>query len=324
MCTAISLKKKKHYFGRNLDLDCSYGEEVCITPRSYPLRFRKREEIPSHYAIIGMATVVNGEPLYYDAANEHGLCMAGLNFPRNAYYPPFQEGKDNVTPFELIPWILGQCKEMAEVRTLLSKLRLVGIAYSESLPLSPLHWIVADGKETLVVEPTKEGLQVYDNPVGVLTNNPPFPYHLQNLSRYRSLKTDNGANTFGEKLPLEEYCQGLGAVGLPGDLSSPSRFVRMAFHKTNAVCGEEETACVSQFFHLLTSVEMPRGSCKVPSGEYDITVYSACVNASEGKYYYTTYGNRQIGCVDMHRTDLSGKEIYRFPLVWEEQIRYEN
>ncbi len=324
MCTALSFKTKHNYFGRNLDLDCSYGEEVCITPRNYPFFFRKAGELSTHYAMIGMATVVGGVPLYYDATNEHGLSMAGLNFPKNAYYPPFVEGKDNVTPFEFIPWIVGKCKTLEEARGLLANINLVNIPFSEKLPLSPLHWILADGKECVVVESMRDGLHVYDNPVGVMTNNPPFPYHLCNLNNYRNLKVDNGENSFAKGLVLDTYCQGLGGIGLPGDLSSTSRFVRIAFHKLNAVCGGEENSSVSQFFHLLTSVEMPKGSCRTETGKWDITVYSSCVNADMGIYYYTTYDNRRIRAVDMHRIDLDGKTVSRYPLILEEDISFQN
>ncbi len=324
MCTAFSFKTKDHYFGRNLDLDCSYGEEVCVLPRRYSLRFRKVRELKEHYAFIGMATVVGEEPLFYDGTNEYGLSMAGLNFPKNAYYPPFVEGKDNVTPFELIPWILGRCKRVREARELLKRLNLVNIPYSQRLPLSPLHWILADDAESIVVESMQEGLRVYDNPVGVLTNNPPFPYHLFYLSTYRRLKTDNGENTFAKGVELDAYCQGLGAVGLPGDFSSPSRFVRAAFHKENSVCDQGEIPSVSQCFHLLTSVEMVQGSCRTESGKLDVTVYSACINTDKGLYYYTTYQNRQISCVDMRKTDLNGVKISRFPLKTEEKIEYQN
>ncbi len=320
MCTALSLRAKKHYFGRNLDLDCSYGEEVCILPRRAPLRFRKTGERATHYALIGMATVVGGEPLFYDGANEYGLSMAGLNFPNNAYYPPLQEGKDNVTPFEFIPWILGQCKTVKEARVLLARINLVGIPFSEKLPLSPLHWIIADKKESIVVESMQDGLHIHDNPVGVLTNNPPFDEHLQNLKKYRDLRTDNGETV----VPASAYCQGLGAVGLPGDYSSPSRFVRAAFHLTNSVCKTEEKGAVEQFFHLLASVEMVEGSCLTPSGRYDITTYSSCVNTDEGIYYYTTYGNRRIRCVAMRRVDLEGDTLFRYPLITEEEIPCQN
>ncbi len=324
MCTALSFQRKEHYFGRNLDLDCSYGEEVCVMPRKYPLYFRRKDKMSNHYAIIGMATVVNGEPLFYDGANEHGLAMAGLNFPNNAYYAPFQESKDNIAPFELIPWILGQCRRVKDARELLARINLVNIPYSENLPLSPLHWLIADREESIVLEAMKDGLHMHDNPVGVLANNPPFDYHLQNLNNYRNLRVDNGENNFANGVKMEEYCQGLGAVGLPGDLSSPSRFVRAVFYKENSVCNEDENSNVAQFFHLLGTVEMVRGGCRVPSGKYDITVYSACMNTERGLYYYTTYFNRQIYCVDMHRTHLESDRISRFPLVLEGQIAYQN
>ncbi len=324
MCTAISFKTKNHYFGRNLDLDCSYGEEVCVMPRRYPLVFRKSEAIPRHYAIIGMATVVDEEPLFYDGTNEHGLSMAGLNFPKNAYYAPLMEGKDDIAPFEFIPWILGRCKDVAEARELLARLNLVDIPFSAQLPLSPLHWIISDREESVTVESMRDGLHVYDNPVGVLTNNPPFPQQLFRLNDYRNLRTDNGQNYFARGVELDAYCQGLGAIGLPGDVSSPSRFVRAVFYKENSVCKEEENASVAQFFHLLASVEMVRGGCRTEQGKEDITVYSACVNTDRGLYYYTTYDNRQISCVDMHKTDLNGESVSRFPLQTDGRIFHQN
>ncbi len=324
MCTALNLTTKDHYFGRNLDLDVSYGEEVCVMPRRFPLEFRQMGKLEEHYAMIGMATVVQELPLFYDATNEHGLSMAGLNFPGNAYHPPFVPEKENVTPFELIPWILGQCKTVSEARGFLENINLVNIPFSPQLPLSPLHWILSDREECLVIESMKDGLHIHENPTGVMTNNPPFPYHLFNLNNYRGLRVDNGENSFDQTLTLENYCQGLGAIGLPGDVSSMSRFVRIAFGRANSVCEEDEASSVNQFFHLLTSVEMTRGVCRTPSGKWDITVYSACVNTDRGLYYYTTYGNRQINCVDMHKENLDGDTVSRFPLILGSGISYQN
>ena len=324
MCTALNITTKNHYFGRNLDLDCSYGEEVCIIPRNFPLCFRKEEAVESHYAMIGMATVVEERPLFYDANNEHGLSMAGLNFPDNAFYPSECEGKDNIAPFEFIPWIMGKCRSVGEARALLERINLVNIPFSEKLPLSPLHWIISDRNESIVAEPMKDGLHIYGNPVGILTNNPPFEYHMFNLNNYRHLRTDNGEDVFLPELPLKEYCRGLGGIGLPGDVSSMSRFVRIAFGKANSVCGDSEEESVSQFFHLLSSVEMCRGVCRAETGKWDITVYSSCVNADRGMYYYNTYDNRQIQCVDMHCADLEGSKISRFALNTVQQIYYHN
>ncbi len=324
MCTALNFCTKDHYFGRNLDLDCSYGEEVCVMPRSFPLSFRKMREMKSHYAIIGMATVVGDMPLYYDAANEYGLSMAGLNFPQNAYYFPVTDGKDNITPFEFIPWILGQCKTVSEAEQLLNCINLTDIPFNDKLPNSPLHWIISDRNKSIFIESMKDGLHIHQNLVGVLTNNPPFEYHLFNLNNYRKLSVDNGENTFSKQLMLEDYCQGLGGLGLPGDVSSMSRFVRMVFGVQNSVCDNNEEASVSQFFHLLSSVEMNRGICRTGGGKWDITVYSSCINTDRGLYYYTTYDNRQINCVDMHKTDLNSDNISRYPLITEQKIHYQN
>ncbi len=143
MCTAVNYKADGYYFGRNLDLHYSNDEKVTITPRNFPLKFRSAGELDHHYAIIGMATVMDGYPLYYDATNEKGVSMAGLNFPGNTVFHPFEEGKDNVSPFEFILWILGQSKDMAEVRELLSKIHLYDEPFSREVPLAPLHYMIA-------------------------------------------------------------------------------------------------------------------------------------------------------------------------------------
>ncbi len=317
MCTALSLSTKCHYFGRNLDIDRSYGELVVVTPRRFPLAFRKMPDISEHYAMIGVATVIDGTPLYYDATNEHELSIAGLNFPDNAYYPPYKADSDcdSITPFELIPWLLSQCKTVGDARELLSRIKLVGIPYSDALPLSPLHWMIDDKNECIVVESMRDGLHIHSNPVGVLTNNPPFEYQLFNLNNYRRLRSDTGDAHFGSEHKLDVYCQGLGALGLPGDVSSMSRFVRIAFGRANSVCEPDEHSSVAQFFRLLASVEMTRGLCRTDAGEWDITVYSSCVNTELGKYYYTTYGDSRVRCVDMHREALDGDAIACYPLV---------
>lgn len=324
MCTAISLNTKDHYFGRNLDLDHSYSEEVCIMPRHFCIKLKKMEEITEHYAMIGMATVVDNTPLFYDAVNEHGLCMAALNFTNNAYYNEIKYFKDNITPFEFIPWILGQCKSVSEAKELLKNLNLVNIQFNKDLSLASLHWIIADSSHSIVVESMKDGLHIYDNPVGVLTNNPPFEYQLSNLEKYRNLQTDNANVTYEKDLPYSSFSQGLGAVGLPGDVSSKSRFVRAVFCVKNSVCEDNEMASVGQFFHLLSSVEMVRGICKTDEGKLYKTNYSTCINSGKGLYYYTTYSNRRITCINMHNTDLDADKISRFPLCLNQDVMYQN
>ncbi len=325
MCTCLSFQTKDHYFGRNLDLEYSYQESVTITPRNYPLLFRQKAALASHYAIIGMAYVQDNYPLYYDATNECGLSMAGLNFPHYAYFEePKKDEKDNIAPFEFIPWVLGQCRDLSEAKTLLSRLRLVNLAYSPKLPITPLHWMIASKEGSLVIESVAEGLKVYENPVGVMTNNPPFPLQLFRLNDYRALSCESRPNTFSPNLLLEEYSRGMGAMGLPGDLSSSSRFVRVAFTKMNSVSPEDEGSSVSQFFHILGSVEQQRGCCRLGENSYEITIYSSCCNTDKGIYYYHTYDNSTIHAVDLHVENLDATNLMSYALKREPQIEFIN
>lgn len=324
MCTAATYKTKDFYFGRTLDYEFSYGDEVVITPRNYPFHFIEKGVKNVHYAMIGMAYVEKDYPLYYDAINEKGLGMAGLNFVGNAVYGDKMEGKDNIAQFEFIPWILGQCATVKEARDLVGKMNLWNIPYSEQLPVAQLHWMIADKEECITIEFVEEGIKIYDNPVGVLTNNPPFDRQISALNNYMYLSTKSPENTFAPGLELERYSRGMGAIGLPGDLSSQSRFVRAAFVKMNSVSGQGEKESVSQFFHILHSVDQQRGCCDVGDGKYEITIYTSCCNADKGIYYYTAYDNHQITAVDMHKENLDGDTIIRYALIKDEQIRMQN
>ena len=324
MCTAVAFHTHDFYFGRTLDLDRSYGEEVVITPRSYPFRFRRMGPMERHYAMIGIAHVEEGFPLYYEGINEKGLGMAGLNFIGNARYQECSAGWDNVSPFEFIPWILSQCTTVREAKKLLQKLRLVSLPFREDMPLSQLHWMISDRTGSIVVESTKAGLFVYDNPAQVLTNNPPFEQQLFQLNNYMSLSPGPAPNHFSEKLPLESYSYGMGTIGMPGGLSSQARFVRAAFVCLNSLCGSHEAESVSQFFHILGSVEQQKGCCRLESGKCQYTLYTCCCNADKGILYYTTYENHQITAADMNLEDLSGSALIRYPMITGEQIHLQN
>lgn len=324
MCTAATYRTKDHYFGRTLDYEYSYHETVTITPRNYPFHFRKLGTLANHYAMIGMAFVVGDYPLYYDATNERGLSMAGLNFVGNAAYGGEVPGKDNVTQFEFIPWILGQCATVGEVKEKLKNINLLSESFSEKLPVASLHWMISDRETSITVECVAEGLKVYDNPVGVLTNNPPFPMQMFNLNNYMGLSTEAPKNHFSKDLELSAYSRGMGAMGLPGDLSSASRFVRVAFTKMNSVTGDSESESISQFFHILGAVAQQRGLVHMGEDKYEITIYTSCCNTDKGIYYYTTYENSQITGVDMHKEDLDGENVISYPLRTGQHILMEN
>lgn len=324
MCTAIALKNGGLYFGRTLDLSYSYAEAVTVAPRHFPFPFRRAGSMAAHYALIGVATVADGYPLYYDAANERGLCMAGLHFPGYAVYTPETDdpAQTNVAPFELIPWILGRCASVREARALLSRTHIAPIPFSAAYPLTPLHWLIADADGAIAVEPTATGLHVYDDPAGVLTNLPPFPMQMFALQPYRALSPEPAVPQFGTSLPWEEYSRGTGSLGLPGDFTSPARFVRAVFAAHCSAIGETEEARVGQFFHLTDLVQIPRGCVKTEDGSAVITVYTSCYSAAEKRFYYTTYEDRQIACVPLAEHDLDEKTLSSAPLSRTAHIRY--
>ena len=310
--------------GRTLDYEFSYGDEITITPRNYQFNFRNTESMNTHYAIIGMAYVAGNYPLYYDAINEKGLGIAGLNFVGNAAYNKPVENKTNIAQFELIPWILGQCSTVKDAKALLDNINIIDTPFSAELPLAQLHWIISDKDEAITVESMADGLHIYDNPVGILTNNPPFNIQMFSLNNYMNLSPKNPENKFSDKLPLHPYSRGMGAIGLPGDLSSASRFAKVAFTKMNSVSGDSEEESVSQFFHILGSVDQQRGCCEVHDGKYEITIYTSCCNLDKGIYYYTTYNNHQISAVDMHRENLDSDKLVRYPIILNQNINFQN
>ena len=324
MCTAATYKTKDFYFGRTLDYEMSYKEEITITPRNYELKFIDEKDIKTHYAIIGMAYVERDYPLYYDAINEKGLGIAGLNFVGNAQYKEKQKEKTNIAQFELIPWILGQCQTVEEAQKLIEKTNITNISFCPELPVAQLHWIIADSEKAITVEAVKDGIKIYDNPIGILTNNPPFQEQLFALNNYRNISAKTTESQFAPKLDLKEYSRGMGAIGLPGDLSSQSRFVRATFVKMNSLSAESEKESVSQFFHILNSVDQQRGCCDLGNGKYEITIYTSCCNATKGIYYYTTYDNHQITAIDMNKENLDGQKLIRYKLIKEEQIKFQN
>ncbi len=324
MCTAATYKTKDFYFGRNLDYDFSYGDEVTITPRNFELKFREEKSIKNHYAMIGMAHVAEDCPLYYDAVNEKGLGMAGLNFVDNAVYRKSADDKNNITHFEFITWILSQCATVREAKNLVERINILNTPFNDELPLAQLHWIISDRDASVTVESVEAGIRIYENPVGILTNNPPFDMQMFALNNYMNVSAKPPEKKFSKALNLKEYSRGMGALGLPGDLSSQSRFVRAAFVKMNSVSGDSEQESVSQLFHILHSVDQQRGCCDLGNGQYEITIYTSCCNADKGIYYYTAYNNHQITAVDIHKENLNGDKLIRYPLIKEEQINMQN
>ena len=314
MCTAVSYRADSHYFGRNLDVENFFDERITITPRNYPFCFYGGKILRSHYAMIGMAHITEGYPLYYDAVNEKGLSVAALSFPREAYYREPREGYFPVTPWEWIPFVLSSCETAEQAKNLLENTDIVRVPFSQELPLTSLHFLVSDAEKSFTAEPMKDGLRIFENPVGVLTNAPAFDFQMQYLNLFMGLSSEPIENRFSSKIPFCDYSRGMGALGLPGDLSSSSRFVRTVFTKFHTLKGSDETENVHRFFHILSAVEQQKG-CVYLDGQYEFTAYSSCCNTKRGIYYYRTYENSSIIGIDMHREKLNGERLISYSLV---------
>ncbi|MBQ8746273.1 MAG: linear amide C-N hydrolase [Clostridia bacterium] len=321
MCTAIHETKCGHLLGRTLDLEKSYGECVLHTPRKFSFAFRHEGICEQHLEILGVGIVQNGFPLYFDAMNDSGLCAAGLNFPGNAVYQPPCANRVNLASFELIPYILSYCRDVKDAETVLQSVNITADSFSAVMPPSPLHWIFADKERCIVAEPMQNGLILHENRFGVLTNNPPFPYHEWRLTDCMGIGADPLESRLCPGIDLTHYSRGAGGIGLPGDFSSSSRFIRAVFAKNHTA---ESSDPVSRFFRMMDTVSIPNGCVKTETGENVRTVYTSCADTETMTYYFTTYTCRHIRAVRMTET-LADKEILSvFPMDGGEDYKLMN
>ena len=232
MCTSIRFSDSDGhaYLARNLDWTNGYGEGVVITPTGLVPRSPFGAIHDVEHAVIGMAIVEEDVPLYYDCGNDTGLAVAGLNFPGYAQYAPGpQEGATNVAAFEFPLWLTSQFTTVDEVQAALRSVVIVDRPINERFPNAMLHWIVADDDRSIVVEQTAHGMQVFDDDVDVLTNQPGFAWHHENLRNYLNVAPGFPAEQALGGARLSPFGSGSQMRGLPGDYYSPSRFVRAAY-----------------------------------------------------------------------------------------------
>ncbi len=312
MCTSIAWNNGCFYIGRNMDISFDFDRKIVIVPRNYTFTFKEMPNINAHYAIMGAAMVANNYPLFAEAVNEKGLYMAGLNFPDMAEFYNSDDSKNNVTANEFIPYILCNAKNTNQAGELLNQINITNIPFMPKLPVPGLHFIISDKTTSIVVECTKTGMRIYENKTGVLTNNPSFDMQMHNLNNYMHLSNKSPVNTLTNEIELKNYCMGLGALGLPGDYSSQSRFVKAYFLKAHAVAQKTNEASVAQMFYMLGAVAMVRGSV-LDGDKNDITVYSCCINADEGIYYYKTYDSSCVSAVNMHSENLDSEQLIIYP-----------
>lgn len=302
-----------------MDLFYNFDQRLIKLPKRCRIDLRFVGSIAEHYSMVGMGTCADGckLPLYADAMNSYGLCMAGLDFPENAVYAKSTVAeKENVAAFELIPWVLGSCKTVDEAEALLLRTNIIGEPVNDTVGVAPLHWMIADRWRSLVVESVEDGVKLYSNRFNALTNNPDFRFHCENMRQYASLSADAPGGKLGDALELSPFSYGFGALGLRGDASSASRFVKAAF--LTHFCGDlkldNEYQRVLQCFRILNSLAMVKGSVITPDGREDTTIYSACMSPESGKYYFSAYFDARIYSVEMPSDSCEADTLIELPL----------
>ena len=286
MCTAIS---DGNIFGRTLDLEYTLDEEIIETDAGLEFKLIHDGTARCEYNIHGCGIKRNGFPLYYDAANESGLAMAALNFPISAKYCNYTKKARMLASFEVIPAVLASCENLGSAIKYLSDVRISDDSFSKKLPVSKLHWMLADKSGAAVLESTEGGIHIYENPFGILTNEPEFPYHRANAAFYMSLSPTPPTNTLCPDIPLPYISHSLGALGLPGDNSSPSRFIRALYNLKHTIPETEPNEKINRFFHIAATVSQPNGTSYTPDGKPIKTVYTVCYDLDRFEIYLKKY-----------------------------------
>ena len=323
MCSCINILGDNGFFGRNMDLDHSFNEKVIITPRNYIIKFKKEKQIENHYAFIGIGTIINDYPLYAEASNENGLSIANLNFKNLAKYHPHNKEKKNYAIYEICLLLLSKCKSVKEAKKMLKDVNVLSVPFNENTPLTDLHIMVSDSKESIVIETDDCGFNIYDNDYNVLTNNPNFPYHRYNVSNYMYLDNNEIKNSINPKVHLNKYSLGLSSFGLPGDYSSTSRFVRAFFNKSKVVFPEDNKERIITYFKLLDSVSIIKGCVKTSNG-YHYSRYASCFSYNDKSFYYKTYYSNEIVKINMFNKDLSQNKLIAIELREKVEFTEEN
>ncbi|MBR2831219.1 choloylglycine hydrolase [Candidatus Saccharibacteria bacterium] len=315
MCSGIRFSDDagNMFFGRNLDWCNGYGQGVVVTPRGFRYESAFLGEMAIRYAVIGMAVVADNKPLYFDCGNEAGLAIAGLNFPGYAEYEHEAiSGKMNVAAYEFPLFVAANFATVDEAEVALQDVAIVAKPVNTQFPVSELHFMIGDGKRSIVVEYTANGMEIYDNPVDVLTNQPGYAWHYENLRNYLNLDSRMPKEVDWRGARLTAFGTGGLMRGLPGDYYSPSRFVRLAYLNAHYPVQSSETDNVLRLFHSLQGVAMIDGAAAMADGKFEKTIYTSGFSAATRTYYYNTYENPTIQQVKMDDCDLGGEELVQF------------
>ena len=294
MCTAFSLNNNNHYFGRSLDLEFHYNEQVIIIPKKYKLNYRYTKINDNHLSFFGIGIIANNYPLLYDGCNESGLCIAGLNMPASTNYNIYKTYKTNLCSFELIPYLLSKCNNCEDVMNMIDTINITNDSFNNDFPVSKLHFIISDKNQSLTLEIINGKINLYKNIYNVLTNEPELKYHEYNINKYSHF--DN---------LVKNHIKGSNLIGIPGDNTSTSRFIKMNFNIKYI-----KFESVSELFNIYNNVFELNGTNKTLDNKFYKTIYMVIYNSTNKILYFKTYNNSQIYSCKLYNYQNDNKLFY--------------
>jgi choloylglycine hydrolase len=322
-CTGIQLKAKDGSLvhGRTLEFGIQVDTSIIVIPRGYAFEgttpHGKGLKYQAKYAAVGAMAFDN--PAIMDGINEKGLSVGTFYFPGFASYPEMTSENQSkaVSPVEFSNWLVTNFATVDEVKSGLANIVIAPtISKSWGTMPPPFHYIVYDKQgQCLVIEPLNGKLVTYDNKLGTFTNSPQFDWHMTNVRNYINLTPENPKPLKINGLEFSSFGQGGGMVGLPGDFTPPSRFVRAAIFSITATPSSDASSAIFQTFHILNQFDIPVGLVRETAGDVHYTDYTMITCARDPqslKYYFRTYDDQNIRYVDLSKFDLDAKDIKTF------------
>jgi len=318
---------------RTLEFGIDLKSNVIMVPRGYARvgttpDGKEGLKWKAKYASLGANGV--GLPFIFDGLNEKGLAVGTFYFPTSAGYMPYSASVSSKTiaPWEVGSWLLENFASVEEVRENIGKVVVPEVVFKEWGFAPPVHYIVQDASgKGIVIEYFGGKLNIFENPLGVITNSPTYDWHMTNLRNYVNFSMSNVAPVKLGSVTLQPTGQGSGMLGIPGDFTPPSRFVRAVAYSQSVLPSKTGDDAVLEAFHILNNFDIPKGAArdheKDSHGniEADYTLWTSVNDLKRTRFYFRTYDNSQIRMVDLTKMNLDSKDIVTIPMTGDEVIK---
>jgi choloylglycine hydrolase len=333
-CTGIQLIAEDGtvVYARTMEFGNDIQSEVMMIPRGYARvgttpDGKEGLKWKAKYASVAANGV--GLPVLFDGLNEKGLAAGMFYFPTSAGYMPYTaaDAGKTIAQWEVGSWILENFASVEEVKANIGNIVVPAVVFSGWGFAPEAHYIVHDASgKSIVIEYVGGKLNVHDNPLGVLTNSPTFDWHMTNLRNYLNFSMTNAPPVQLGSVKLLPTGQGSGMLGLPGDFTPPSRFVRAVAFSQSVLKPKTGDDAVMEAFHVLNQFDIPKGAAREQEKDAqgnilaDYTIWTSANDLKAKRFYFRTYENSQVRMVDLMKMNLDAKDITKISMKGAESI----